>query len=453
MSRPGLALVPAIALLGAVAYVAYGGGFPNVDASWTLVWGREALELDVPSFADGSTPHPLTNALGVLAAALHPHSEGVLLLAGYAAVGALVAGVFVVGWRLFGAAAGALAALLVFSRDTLLFYGALAYVDVLFAALVVWAVALEAARPKRGAPVLVLLALAGLARPEAWLLSAAYWLYARPPDRGRALRWAALAASAPALWAVIDLLVTGDPLFSFTSTRADTPASGRPTGVSGLLSEGPRIVARTARPDVCLAAIAGLVVAHRLGRLWLLAGALVASGAATALLVVAGLPLNDRYVLVPMALLCVAAAAPLALLLRAGEPTAWRALGGACMLLLFGGAVVQGPRLLDRRDDVVDRTERRAAARDALRPGVPCLPLVVPNLRLRAPAASWLDVDVDEVRDGLDGIPPGAYLWGTEAAMRNLVVVAGRASAVAHAPSAPVVRRSDGWTLSASCPA
>ena len=210
--RPSSAAPPrgptlaAIALLGALAFVAYGGGFPNVDASWTLVWGREALELDVPSFADGSTPHPLTNALGVVAAALHPHAEGVLLVAGYAAVGALVAGVFVVGWRLFGVPVGALAALLVFSRDTLLFYGALAYVDVLFAALVVWAVALEAARPKRGA------ARAGPARARragaARGVAAVRRLLALRAAAGpaRALRWAALAASAPALWAAIDLL-------------------------------------------------------------------------------------------------------------------------------------------------------------------------------------------------------------------------------------------------------
>jgi hypothetical protein len=199
--------------VGAVAFLAYGRGFPNTDASWTLVWGRELLRLDAPSFAAGATPHPLPNLLGVVAAAVHPASETVLLVAGYLAVGALVMGVFALGRALFGVAAGVLAAVLVFTRDTLLFYGALAYLDVLFAALVIWAIALEAARPRRGVPVLVVLAIAGLVRPEAWLLAAAYWVYARPAGRGAVL----LVLAAPVIWAVHDLLLT-------SSCRATSPA-------------------------------------------------------------------------------------------------------------------------------------------------------------------------------------------------------------------------------------
>ena len=45
-----------------------------------------------------------------------------------------------------------------------------ANVDVPFLALVLAAATLEAARPRRGLPVLALLAVAGLLRPEAWLL-------------------------------------------------------------------------------------------------------------------------------------------------------------------------------------------------------------------------------------------------------------------------------------------
>ena len=437
-----------------LAYFAYGGGFPSTDASWTLVWGRELLHLDAPSFtADTPTPHPLSNALGLVAAALHPASETVLLAVGYAAVGGLLVGTFVLGQRLFGAAAGSLAAVLLASRDTLLFYGALAYVDVVFSALVIWAVALEAARPRRGVPVLAVLAVAGLARPEAWLIAGAYWLYARPDDRREAAKWAVLVVAPPLLWATLDLLATGEPLFSFTETRGSTPETGRPTGLGGLLAEGPRIIARTARPDVCLAAIVGLFVAHRLGHLKLLAGALVATAAATAVPVVAGTPLNDRYVISTMALLCVAAAAPLALIVHGRERNAWRLAAAACMLVLLAGAVDQAPRLSDRRNDVVDRDTRRTAARDALGLDIPCRPLVVPNVRLVPVAASWLDVPLDQVLDGHRAVPPGSYLWGTEAAMRNLLVVEGRAGIAAPRPSAPIVRRRDGWTLMARCPA
>jgi hypothetical protein len=40
---------------------------------------------------------------------------------------------------------------------------------------------------------------------------------------------------------------------------------------------------------------------------------------------------------------------------------------------------------------------------------------------------------------------------GTEAAMKNLRVIEGRSGGVAPEPSAPVVRRRRGWTLTARC--
>jgi hypothetical protein len=437
-------MAAAAVAVGAAAFLAYGGGFPNTDASWTLVWGRELLHLDAPSFAEGATPHPLTNLLGVVAAAVHPESETLLMVVGYLAVGALVMAAFALGRTLFGTAVGVVAALLLFTRDTLLFYGALAYLDVLFAALVVWAVALEAERSRRGVPVLLLLAVAGLVRPEAWLLAAAYWVYARPPGRGAVL----LVLAAPVLWAAHDLVLTGDPTFSFTATTEASGRSGRPTGLEGVFSELPRDIARTARPDVCLAAVLGLVVAWRAGRFGLLFGALVASTVATAIPVLAGTPMNDRYLMVTMALLCVAAAAPVALLREHG---AWRLAGAACLAVLVVGAAFQAPRFSDRRADVVDRADRRADAHAALDPGVPCRPVVLPNNRLIPIVASWLDVSISQVRDGREGVPPGSYLWGTDAAMENLVVIEGRAGGAAPSPSAPVVRRAGGWTLMAGC--
>jgi hypothetical protein len=164
------------------------------------------------------------------------------------------------------------------------------------------------------------------------------------------------------------------------------------------------------------------------------------------------MPLNDRYLMAPMALLCVAAAGPPALLAARGASTAWRVAGAACLLVLLVGAVDQGPRYIERRDSVVDRDTRRTAARDALKPAIPCFPLVVPNHRLKEVAATWLDVDRDQVLDGRLGTPPGSYLWGTEAAMKNILVVEGRQGDVAPPPTAPVVRRVDGWTLMARCP-
>src|ERR671923_234577 len=81
-------------------------------------------------------------------------------------------------------AAGALAAAIILPRRPVLDFGARAYVDIPYLVLVLAALLVETRRPRAGGPVLALLALAGLLRPEAWLFSAAYLgylLYARRP--------------------------------------------------------------------------------------------------------------------------------------------------------------------------------------------------------------------------------------------------------------------------------
>ena len=67
----------------------------------------------------------------------------------------------------------------------LLNFGIRGYVDLPTIALVVWAAVLEARSPRRGAPVMVLLVLAGLLRPEIWLFAAVYWLWCFRGSTGR----------------------------------------------------------------------------------------------------------------------------------------------------------------------------------------------------------------------------------------------------------------------------
>lgn len=53
----------------------------------------------------------------------------------------------------------------------------------------IWAVALEAKIPRRATPVLLLLTVAGLLRPNAWILAGLYWLWLVPTlDRAKAAR-------------------------------------------------------------------------------------------------------------------------------------------------------------------------------------------------------------------------------------------------------------------------
>ena len=85
--------------------------------------------------------------------------------------------VYALGARWFGRAAGALAALLLITRVPVLSYGVRAYIDVPYLLLVLAPCSSSPAVRGAGWPVLALLALAGLLRPEAWAFSGLYWLY------------------------------------------------------------------------------------------------------------------------------------------------------------------------------------------------------------------------------------------------------------------------------------
>src|SRR5262245_53596675 len=138
---------------------------------------------------------------------------------------------------------GAVAAAFVLTRAPFLSNGLRAYVDVPYIALVLGALLIETKRPRSGWPVLVLLALAGLLRPEAWLFSVASWLWlALPRDRSRQdlASLAALALAAPLAWALFDWITAGSPTYSFTGTRETVDTLARHTGPVDLVLWGPR---------------------------------------------------------------------------------------------------------------------------------------------------------------------------------------------------------------------
>ena len=100
----------------------------------------------------------------------------------------------------------------------------------------------------------VLLALAGLLRPEAWLLGLAWLAYAgRGQPRAQVLRWAALSLAAPLIWALWDLAVTGDPLWSLHGTRELAEQLERPRDVGTAVQRPPVLPARRARRPVRVA--------------------------------------------------------------------------------------------------------------------------------------------------------------------------------------------------------
>ena len=124
------------------------------------------------------TPHPLVEALGVVSAPLGPHaSEQIAVALGFLALAACGWAVYRLGCLWFNRPAGVVAAVVLLTRVPVLSYGVRAYVDVPYLLLVLCALIVETNRRRAGAPVLALLALAGLLRPEAWAWSGLYWLY------------------------------------------------------------------------------------------------------------------------------------------------------------------------------------------------------------------------------------------------------------------------------------
>src|SRR5215208_7575530 len=202
---------------------------------FALLWAQDVANGHLPEYeADfAPTPHPLQTAFGLLALPFGDGADDVMVLATLLAFGALVYLAFALGRELFSPWVGLVAALVVLTRPAMERDALLAYQDVPFAALVVGAVLAEAKRPRRGAPVLALLAVAGLLRPEAWVLSGLYvlWIWRDGDARSRAIP-VALAAAAPLLWAASDWAVTGDPLHSLHGTADLAIANDRRRSVS-----------------------------------------------------------------------------------------------------------------------------------------------------------------------------------------------------------------------------
>src|SRR5215216_1796355 len=195
--------------IGGLVYAWFGHAFLNYDTFYALLWGTDLAHGRTPDYsvAVAPTPHPLAEAVGIVLTPFGDGAEDLMLALGLLGLGMLVVGVFRLGAELFGPAAGVVAAAIIATRVPILNFGIRGYVDLPTVAFVVWAAVLEARRPRRGAAALVLLALAGLLRPEAWLYAGAYlvWLAldrdARtdPGRRGALARMAALAAAAPAI--------------------------------------------------------------------------------------------------------------------------------------------------------------------------------------------------------------------------------------------------------------
>jgi hypothetical protein len=300
---------PLAVLAGAIALrLAIGVGFANYDTLYSLVWGQQLARGETPSYKLplAPTPHPLLELLGVIVAPLGASATlSIVVALAYIALAALGYLVYDLGTRWFSWPVGLAAAGLILSRYEVLSYGVRAYVDIPYVVLVLAALAIETRRRRAGWPVIAVLGLAGLLRPEAWLFAAVYWLYLwRGSSAGERARLAVLVALAPALWGLSDLIITGHPLWSLTHTQSTARTLKRPTGLVNVPYYGARRLGEVLAPDGLVAGALGGALALWLTRSRAVLGAAAGALALVALALVAssGLPIQDRYVFLIAAL-------------------------------------------------------------------------------------------------------------------------------------------------------
>jgi hypothetical protein len=329
-------LTPAawVAGVSAVLLLLFPVGFPNYDTIYALVWGQELAQWESPDHGAAlpPTPHPLTEVWGMV---MTPFGDGVItltMIGAYVSLGLIGFFVYRLGAIWFDRWVGGVAALIVLTRAPFLSNGLRAYIDLPYIALCLAALLVEAKRPRAGWPVLALLALAGLLRPEAWLFAGVYWLYlcfdfmptgrndhsSQPTGRndppvstnrpvGSVVGLGALAAAGPILWVVFDWVTTGSPTYSWTGTKETVETLERQTGPVDLVLYGPRRLGEVLQWPGMVGAFGGVALGLAFLRRRSTLGVAAAGLAllAFAILACGGLAILPRYTMLAAAILSV----------------------------------------------------------------------------------------------------------------------------------------------------
>lgn len=423
-ATPRLPAAVYVVVLACALRLLYGVGDPGYDSAYALMWGHDLTEGRLPDYeAQGSpTPHPLWNVVLAPVSLLDDRAWDVSVLLVYVAYAALGWGAYALGRAIFSAPVGVAFAAILLTRPLLVSETLEAFVDLPFLALVVWAAALEARAPRRGAVVLVLLGLAGLLRPEAWLFSGAYALYllpgASPRERARIV---ALAALAPVLWLASDWVITGDPLYSLHGTQDIAQEIRRPRGLETAIDVLSSYLANSLRPPLFWASLGGaLIGVWAMYRRSLIPAAIVAIGLIIFLAIgYAELALLARYLLpsaVGLALFAAVAVAGWTAAERIGAwRRAWLALAAVVVLFVALDApatedlIVQQRDLIERRNQVNEDLRRLVRDDPARTVALRCPPTRVEESRMIPAVTLALGVE----RSRVAGRPRGRRGSGT----------------------------------------
>jgi hypothetical protein len=471
-------LTPAawVAAVSGVLLLLFPPGFPNYDTIYALVWGRELAHGEGPDYGAAlpPTPHPLTELWGLATTPLGDGMITLTMIGAYVSLGLIGYFVYRLGAIWFDRWVGAVAAAIVLTRAPFLSNGLRAYIDLPYIALCLGALLIEARRPRAGWPVLALLALAGLLRPEAWLFAGAYWLYlaytADRSDRSRAKRelapLAALALAGPLLWALFDWITTGSPTYSWTGTKETVETLERQTGPVDLVLYGPRRLGEVLQWPGMVGALGGVALGlaflRRRSALGVAAAALAL--AAFALLACGGLAILPRYTMLAAAILAIFIAVGLLgwRLLEPGHP--WRRrwqVFAALVALMFLVWLPNQWDLDSRVDaDLTDQARIENDLSDLVDAGAfepLCGKVAVPNHRAVPRLAFGLDVEPTQiVSSSEEDVPRRGYFVApaSEEVIHNFILDPNDPTDL----SLPVpkgfeeVARNESWIVYRRCP-
>jgi len=339
--------------------------YPGYDTYYHLVWGRELFAGQVPTIDayQAPTAHPLYLLLAaILGATVGDDSAQLMVLICALSLVVCAWAIWRIGRVVFGAWPGIVAALLVATNLTLILYAARGFADMPFLALIFVAAALEAERKRRGASVLVLLAAAGLLRPEAWLLAGIYWLWCCWPKdhasgrRSPHLGLLALVLVAPLLWGLFDWWEVGQPLYALTATSSLAAELGRERGIAKVPATFiDALVGVLRTPQLMLVGVGILIeIFRRSAKSFYLPLGLIATGILTFICVgIFGLSLLPRYLTIPSITLLLFAGYALAGWVQLGRGS-WLRRGWALAALVV---VIAGAALTVQRADSFRRAD------------------------------------------------------------------------------------------------
>lgn len=472
-SRGSAALIQAavFAAIALVVWLLFRNTLVASDAIYSLVWAKEALHGGLPDYSGGPAPHPLVNLIALPLAAFGDHAdEGIVVLNSLALAGLIVV-VFQISRTWFGLASAILAVLFLMTRPSIVLTGAVQYADTLGALLSLAALLVLSRRPGATWVPLALLGAAGLIRPEPWFFAAVLAVVRLlGPDRPPVVPLV-LAVAAPAvIWTTADLIVMGDPLYSFVAAGGGGRDHQAPSSaeVTHMISALPARLSETVgKPELVVGFVGAILVAWRLrSRSALILAGLVLPLTAALGEAILGFPVIGRYLFPASAMLMIFAAVPIGarrLLPERGlERAAWLvvAVGCAAVLIAFAPERISGLR--EERASLAVQHAARDDAQALLTahpPPASCGPIAVTSLRLVPLVRYWLDrPNRSVVTSQLDRPSHGTYLVPARQAVRRafsieqLIPMDDPRQALTGAPPGfRVVAHNPSWSLAQRC--